>query len=162
MLKAEGMKSILALTAILIGFSSNAHAGGDVCAGIFKSGKFVVFHNERGRAQYLEGREGDIVRATYDVQPHANRGLSMLFTGGTQYGQFPFENNFMVPKSLPGWGLMQQKYKGYPDKMIDVFFAAPEKAVKKETPLEELLEPGPGPQESRRKENGQENRQEYR
>ncbi len=139
-------QSRLLTTAILLGLTlataSVSHAGGDICAGIFKSGKFVVFQNERGKAVYLEGQAGEVVMARYDVQPHANRGLSMLWTGGTQ-GEAKYENNFMVPAKLPGWGLMQQKYDGYPDKMIDVFFASPEKAVKTERSLEELLQPGP-------------------
>lgn len=139
------LKPLIIATTIVLGnlsWSSMSQAGGDVCAGIFKTNKFVVFQNERGNAVYLEGQAGEVVMARYEVQPHANRGLSMLWTGGTQ-GDAKFENNFMVPKNLPGWGLMQQKYEGYPDKMIEVFFASPEKAVKQERALEELLQPGP-------------------
>lgn len=146
MLKSRFIATAIKRSAIAIGLTlggmSTTYAGGDVCAGMFKTNKFVVFQNERGKAVYLEGQAGEVVMARYDVQPHANRGLSMLWTGGTQ-GEAKFENNFMVPAKLPGWGLMQQKYEGYPDKMIDVFFASPQAAVKVERSLEELLQPGP-------------------
>ncbi len=137
------LKSFFIMTTMILGSASLAQAGGDICDGLFKTNKFVIFQNERGKPAYLEGQEGSVTRVRFDVQPHANRGLSMLWTGGTDVGGQKYENNFMVPAKLPAWGLMQQKYEGFPDKMIDVFFASPEKAVKKEISLEELLEPGP-------------------
>ncbi|MDX9730761.1 MAG: hypothetical protein RBT63_03230 [Bdellovibrionales bacterium] len=134
------LKSILVASATVLGVTAvtvTGHARGDVCAGLFKTNKFVVFLDHRGKAVYIEGQAGAVVMARYDVQPRANRSLKTWWTGGVQ-GEAKYENNFTAPAKLPGWGHMQQKYQGYPDRVLDVFFAAPEQAVKKDRPTDDL------------------------